>query len=97
MSRQTHAPSSSSSGFHKVKSAPIVRYLVRHTHPASVLPDGSTAPAADVVIGYSAALKEAMSYAISTASRYQGIIYGDDGSGGPYSFIRSFKPGRASG
>lgn len=97
MSRASHLTSSSTHGFHKVVAAPAVRYLVRHLHPSQVLPDGTTAPAADVVVSYSTSLKAAMSYAISTASRYAGIVYADDGSGGPYTFLRSFKPGRAAG
>lgn len=71
-----------------------LRLLVRHWHPGEPKEDGSPGPREDVVVSYSCQLPDAMMYAVSTASRYEGIIYADYGDG-PYEFIRSFKPKRA--
>ena len=65
-------------------SAKVIRYLVRHFHRPR--PEDRTE---EVVVSYNADDPAALSYAINTASRYNGIIYGDTGAG-DYVFLRSY-------
>ena len=61
-----------------------VRFLVRHYHQ----PDPAQ-QREEVIVSYSADLKDGFSYAINTASRYNGVIYGEYPSEG-YIFLRSY-------
>lgn len=65
-----------------------IRFIVRHHHR----PDPSL-PREEVLIGYHNDLPEAFSYAVSTASRYHGVIYAEYPSEG-YVFVRSYSEGR---
>ena len=76
-----------------ISSLKPIRWVVTHLH--SPLPeDGKTkAPAEEVRVSYSAEHKDSLSFAINTASRYEGIIYADTGDRF-YTFIRSYAPSK---
>ena len=64
----------------------VLRWLVRHFHRAD-----PSAPAEEVIVSYSNDLPGGLSYAINTASRYEGTIYADVGAK-DYEFFRSYAP-----
>jgi hypothetical protein len=62
---------------------------VTHLH-APLLEDGHTrAPAEEVRVSYNTEHDDALSFAINTASRYEGTIYADTGDRF-YTFFRSY-------
>jgi hypothetical protein len=66
-----------------------LRWIVTHLH-APLLEDGKTrAPVEEVRVSYNSEHKDALSFAINTASRYEGTIYADTGDRF-YTFVRSY-------
>lgn len=79
---------------HQYASSKPTRYVVRHHHLDQ---DNPTARAQEVIVGYHTDHPDAFSFAVHTASRYQGVIYADYGPEEAYVFVRSYVKRRDEG